>query len=168
MVGWQEIVLFVIFGFIVAWSGSYLINLIRVPAILHHEQTQVIVALGKDKEHSQEAINTLSAEVKNLKRPKRTPFQEKEFQRIKGLIGDCDDDCIAVLRHLMRCGKMGKYQGGAIENLPDRLNCKHAEIALKKLLENQVVTRETRPQGNMQWQQWTIASGVNSALEELL
>lgn len=131
----------------------------RDEEFLTQQKEQIAVGAAK--------IKALSIEVEELKKPKRTAFEEKEFQRIRGFLGDCDEDCIAVLRHLMRHGKMGKYQGGAIENLPG-LGCKRAESALKKLLENQVVTWETMPQGNMRWQQWTIAPGVKSALEELL
>src|SRR5437899_3997926 len=35
--GLQELTLFVVFGFIVSWVGSYCINLIRVPGVLHRE-----------------------------------------------------------------------------------------------------------------------------------
>jgi hypothetical protein len=46
--GWEallkETAVFVIFGFVVAWAGTYCINLIRVPSIMHHEQSTIIAA----------------------------------------------------------------------------------------------------------------------------
>ncbi len=152
-----------------------ILSAIRAPVALDRQRRTNAINLAAENDYLQGTISEgrekakrLNVEIEDLKKPKRTPLQEKEYQRIKGLMGDYDQDCIAVLRHLMRHGKMGKYQGGAIDNLPDGLDCKRTEIALKKLLENQVVTRETIPKGNMQWQQWSIAPGVNSALEELL
>jgi hypothetical protein len=44
-IGWREILVFAVFGFATCWVGSYLINLLRVPAILHDEQAAVIDAL---------------------------------------------------------------------------------------------------------------------------
>ena len=155
-------------GLIISMGGTYLIAM-RKGAETLDSNWHTQVGEKQDLLNAETArSNALAVEVGDLKRTRRTPFQEKEYQRIKGLMGDYDEDCMAVLRYLMRHGKMGKYQGGAIENLPDRLDCKRAEIALKKLLENQVVTQETITQGNMRRQEWTIAPGVNSALEELL
>ena len=155
--------------------GTYLYSRRKGAESLDTEWQEQIAREGERTKQQEERIaagaeqvKRLTAEIDNLNKPRCTPFQEKEYQRIGGVVGDCDEDCIAVLRHLMRHGKMGKYQGGAIENLPDRLDSKRAEIALKKLSENQVVTPGTITQGNMRWQQWTIAPGVNSALEELL
>jgi hypothetical protein len=71
---WQqwlvEGMVFIIFGFIVTWGGSYLINLIHTPAILHHEQAQVIIGLESDK-------SLLQAEVDDLRKPKIRPEVEK-------------------------------------------------------------------------------------------
>jgi hypothetical protein len=111
----------------------------------------------------------LNSELEELKkRPNRTQFQESEYQRIKGLLSNYNEDCKTVLRHLMRHGKMGKYQGGALGNLPDGLDRKRAENALEKLLEDHLVTQEPITEGNMRRLEWTIAVGVKSALEELL
>jgi hypothetical protein len=155
--------------------GTYLYSRRKGAESLDTEWQEQIAREGEKTKQQEERIASgaeqvkrLTAEIDNLNKPRRTPFQEKEYQRIDGLIGKHDEDCRAVLRHLMRHGKMGKYQGGAIENLPDGLDRKRAEFALRKLLENHVVTQETIPRGNMQWQQWTIAPGVNSILEELL
>jgi len=42
---WHEVFFFAIFGFVACWGGSYLIYLVRVPAILHREQSDVIASL---------------------------------------------------------------------------------------------------------------------------
>ena len=69
---WQqwlvEGMVFIIFGFIMTWGGSYLINLVHIPAILHREQTQIIDALRNDK-------LLLQSEIDDLKKPMRIPGQ---------------------------------------------------------------------------------------------
>jgi hypothetical protein len=40
--GWLEVVEFTIFGFIFSWIGTFLINLVRTPALLHREQDLII------------------------------------------------------------------------------------------------------------------------------
>ena len=126
----------------------------------------------KDKDEiiitERENSKRLNSEVEELKKPKRTQFQENEYQRIKYLLGNDDEDCLAVLRHLMRHGKMSKYQGGAIDNLPNGLDQRRAQNALNKLVENHLVTPAFTSEGNMRRHEWTIAPGVKWALEELL
>lgn len=43
--GWQDVLLFTLFGFVVSWTGTYLINLIRAPSLIYHEQLKAIDAL---------------------------------------------------------------------------------------------------------------------------
>jgi len=43
--GWQEVAEFVIFGFIFSWMGTFLINLVRAPALLHRERDLIISGL---------------------------------------------------------------------------------------------------------------------------
>lgn len=49
MMGWEgflkEAAIFVVFGFIMTWMGTFFINLIRTPPILHNELTQDNAAL---------------------------------------------------------------------------------------------------------------------------
>jgi hypothetical protein len=42
---WQELVLFAFIGFIITWLGTFLINLIRVPGMLHAGQAREISKL---------------------------------------------------------------------------------------------------------------------------
>lgn len=35
---WHQLLLYAVLGFIVTWTGTFLINLVRVPSILHREQ----------------------------------------------------------------------------------------------------------------------------------
>lgn len=88
--GWEgfleEAAVFMVFGFIVTWTGTFLINLIRIPAILHAEQEVKIVRLTKiaypevsEEENRRREIVT--DKIKGLKR------RQKE-----------------VLRHIMDCG----------------------------------------------------------------
>lgn len=37
---WHDLLLFAVLGFIVAWAGTFLINLVRIPPIIHSEVTQ--------------------------------------------------------------------------------------------------------------------------------
>ena len=77
--GWHEVALFAVFGFIASWLGSYLINLIHVPAILHHEQAQIMVGMERDKlllqntlDARSDTVSRLNLEVESLMKPKRT------------------------------------------------------------------------------------------------
>jgi len=52
VMGWhgflEEAAIFLIFSFVVSWAGTFLINLIRVPPIIHAEQQVQLNSLGGD------------------------------------------------------------------------------------------------------------------------
>lgn len=88
--GWLEIAEFVVFGFVVSWVGSYLINLIRVPAILHREQFIEIASLHHENER--------------LRQPRFTPQQERQLQSVRDALKHFDGPENAVLRYLLDYG----------------------------------------------------------------
>jgi len=70
--GWHEIALFAVFGFIVTWVGTYCINLIRVPPILHRE-------LGEENQR-----------LRHVAFPAVPPEELQKREMVKGLVGACD------------------------------------------------------------------------------
>jgi hypothetical protein len=155
--GWvTEATIFIIFGFIVTWGGNYLLNLIHIPPIVHAQQVK--------------EISGLAAKVADLRKPKRTPFQEKEYQAIKSAVDSYDeDDPKKLLRHLMRHGKMTRHSQGKLVPLPAGFSDNRAASALDILKNDHLVTLgDTRydPSG---WEaSWQIAPGAIDILNELL
>ncbi|MBZ5669097.1 MAG: hypothetical protein LAO04_05150 [Acidobacteriia bacterium] len=77
MGGWQEVILFVVFGFIVSWVGSYCINLVRVPGMVHREQNRSIQAKNAEIERRTKELQGLKAKVSTI------PFSfQAEIDRI--------------------------------------------------------------------------------------
>lgn len=160
--GWHEIALFVFFGLVVSWAGTYCINLIRIPAILHREQAQTIDTLAKDK-------SALQGEVESLKKPKRPTLEQKIYEEIKDALekyGDGDEK--VVLRFLIRNGKMTEHHSAGLSPIPPGFSRERALKVLLKLEADQIVVQhyEGVPGG---WARtWQISPGVEATLKELI
>lgn len=161
LIGWQEVLLFVIFGFIVSWLGSYLINLVHVPAILHSEQAQVITEIERNK-------LLLQTEVDELKRPHRSASEEKDYQEVRALVDQCSEIEKTILQHLRKVEKMVHTHSSQLSPLPPTLRHEVVNYNLISLESKRLIIRETQtwPGG---WQvTLRIANWAKSALDELL
>ncbi len=110
----------------------------------------------------------LNLEANDLKQPKRTPYQEKEYQAIKPAVDAYDENHKIILRHLLRCGKITKHMQGRLTPLPAGFSESLAADVLSRLASDHLITSDTRtsPGG---WEIiWQIAPGAKSILEELL
>lgn len=97
--GWQEVLLFAVFGFAVAWVGSYCINLIRVPSILHHQQRQTITGL-------ESTVKALRAENAGLTQPQFTLLQQEQIEIVRQSLDNCSSEVKAFVRRLLTHGEM--------------------------------------------------------------
>jgi hypothetical protein len=90
VMGWEgfleEAAVFLVFGFIVTWTGTFLINLIRVPAILHAEQEVEIARLTK------------------IAYPEVSEEESRRREIVTGKIKDLSRRQKEVLRHIMDYG----------------------------------------------------------------
>lgn len=162
---WQqwlvEGMVFIIFGFIMTWGGSYLINLVHIPAILHREQTQIIDALRNDK-------LLLQSEIDDLKKPTRSKFEQDTYDETKELLDSYDENHKVLFRHLLRHGKMTKILGAKLSPLPPGFREELAASILDKLISDQLVTSDGHPSPSGWTASWQIAPGVKSIIKELL
>jgi hypothetical protein len=94
--GWHEIALFTVFGFVVAWIGTYLINFIRVPAILHGE---------------------LVRENAGLRAIAYPPREEKSRGVVREMLKDFSTDERAVLQFILERGRVTSHviQGSGVD-----------------------------------------------------
>jgi hypothetical protein len=113
-------------------------------------------------------ISTLNAEIDDLRKPKRTPFQIREHDNITALFKNYGEDEKTMLRHLRRHGKMLHHHSGSVHPLPTGFDATRAIAVFRKLMSDHITTSETHsvPGG---WEvTWKIAPGAISTLDELL
>jgi hypothetical protein len=125
----------------------------------------------QDRRYSvlQEENSRLNLEVNELKnKPPRTPFQERELQRIKSTIDGDSEQCRSVLRCLLGTGKLTRNTAGKVLHPPTGLTEAQTVEALTVLESQHLVV----PSG--QWIQngyettWEIPEKIELMLEELL
>jgi hypothetical protein len=108
-------------------------------------------------------------EIQTLKKkPERSPFQDKEYQRLKDLLAVYDENHKALLGHLLRHGKMTKILGSNLSPLPAGFREELAATILDRLISDQLVTSDGHPSPGGWTASWRISPGAKSAIEELL
>lgn len=152
-----------------------LISSIRAPVAIDRERiasaNSMVVEISdlqgvivKEKEHVRSLIN----EVDDLKKPKRTPFQEQEYQIIKGVVDGYDENHRAVLRHLLRHGKMTEHHSMGISPLPAGFRRENVGAVLNKLIADNLITWEIHQIGGGWQKTFCVAPGALPFLQELL
>jgi hypothetical protein len=65
---WHQLLLFAVLGFIVTWAGTFLINLVRVPRILHAEREQALSRLETETSQlkAQQSYNEIAKVTREL------------------------------------------------------------------------------------------------------
>jgi hypothetical protein len=94
--GWAtEGTVFIIFGFIVTWGGTYVINLIRAPGILYGEQHKTII------DHVRE-IKRLKTKLVSASSPTVSQFEQEQRRAVREKLQQAGDD--KSLRYLLLHG----------------------------------------------------------------
>lgn len=116
-----------------------------------------------------EENSRLNLEVADLKRkPRSSISKERDFNAVKSLLEKHEDDDKTVLRLLLKVGSMKHNHGWHLAPLPEGFTHDRTQIALNKLAEDHLVTKETNyiPGG---WEAvWQIAPWAAPHLKELL
>jgi hypothetical protein len=156
--GWEgflkEAAIFIVFGFIVSWGGTYVINLVRVPAELHHESQEAITGLRTDLER-------LESENARLRKPQLTPLQESQVQMIRGELDGCPDNVRAIVRLLLSHGEFAwsDLRHGFAPGVPDSTIQGYLVKAKEMLL------IQDRFEGPTQERVWFVRPELKFALE---
>ena len=85
---WQQLLLYAFLGFVITWLGTLLVNLIRVPGILHAEQAAEI------------------AKLKELAYPKVQPEEKKRRNMAAQKIKGASQQSKKILRCILDHGKI--------------------------------------------------------------
>ena len=164
VMGWEgflkEALVFTVCGFIVSWVGSYLINLIRVPAILHHEQNQTISGLEGEKVR-------LASEVKSLREQSKEPLlsslQKTQDELIQKETAGYSQEEMSFLRTMVTYG--GEIKDHELPNFSARLSVPVSAIQkyLATYCRSMVVKQRFDPphQGRV----WFVVPELKSSLE---
>ncbi len=90
--GWQDAALFLLFGFVVSWVGTYFINVLRVPHLLYEEQRRKIAEL--------------TASNLALSGPTNTPQEQRRREFVAGITRRLTPKGLEILRYINDLGKI--------------------------------------------------------------
>jgi hypothetical protein len=155
-------------GLALSMVGTYGIAMRRGAENLDREHEDKIKLQGDELAIEKARVRNLNAEVEDLKKPKRTAFEEKEYQIIKSTVDGYDELHKDVLRHLLRVGKMTETFMVQLSPLPPKLNRDATTKILNQFAADNIAFIE-RGQGLRGFEDvWQIAPGAIRALNELL
>ena len=164
--GWPYLILFL---------ALMLLSAIRAPVTLDRERSTSANNMTAENDRLQgtiseerENVERLSAEVADLKKPKRSALEEREFLSIKTIFDKYGEEERNVLQHLRRHGKMVQNHFMGFSLLPAGFTHERAAQVLKKLTDDNITTMEGRPAPGGWDRLWQIAPGAVSALNDLL
>jgi hypothetical protein len=136
---------------------------------------ETIGALRQDLERELKESSTLrdkyqrlTAEINDLKKPKRSPLEERTFQDIKAKLEKYGEDEKTLLRYLQKHEKIVQNHFMGFSPLPPGFNHDRAAAALSKLLADDLSTFEGRQVPNGWEKVWQIARWAIASLDDLL
>jgi hypothetical protein len=167
--GWQEVLLFVIFGLAVTLAGNYLINLIRVPAILHAELVSDKLGLESRVSSESEKSLALREQIAELKKPAIDPVAESILAEVRGFLMGTSDLEKKVLKHILI--NEGILDAGAsviqLSRELDMENSTPLVNSLQKLSDAHLLAYHNAD-GSSRQVYWNIPEGYRDAIRRLL
>ncbi len=98
--GWQEIGEFAVFGFIVSWVGSYLINLVRVPKIFYQDQELAMDRISKDNAQLKATLEAASVA------PKVSAFEQAQRITVREKLRAATSEDLRALDFIVQHGRI--------------------------------------------------------------
>jgi hypothetical protein len=155
-------------GFSLSLIGTYLYSRHKGAESLDAQRQEQFKQTEEALTAEKQITKRLAEEVEELRKPKRTAFQEEEYARIKTLIESYDEHHLLVLRHLLRHGAISQHHSGGIGPHPPGLALELAVSILNDLASDALVTKQTDYITGGWVVNWQIASGIRPVLEELV
>jgi len=168
MLSFSEVIESGLVGVVVTVAGTYLHS--------RRKGAEALDAQWGQKSGQQEAelagkrlqIKSLQAEVNELKIPKRTPRQVKDYEEVSAILKDADVKEITILDHLRKVEKMSKSDQSGLGPLPSNFDRQQAEYALIGLVGKRLVVCDHLDLSGRWEVRWRIADWAKPHVEELL
>jgi FtsZ-binding cell division protein ZapB len=146
-----------------------------VPVTLDRKRSTEIGQLVSDKGNlelsvytANQRIRSLSAEVEELKKPRRTVAQERDYQEVKAHLENCTEHEITTLRHLRKVEEVTQTDQSGLSSLPPKFTRDMLATSLTNLHDKRLITRRADDFPDHWKVTWCIADWAKPHLEELL
>jgi hypothetical protein len=147
--------------------GAFLWNLFLAPPEFHNKGALALTDVTNELAAERQRSAALLAEVELLKQPRRTPADERYFQKVKAAFGAFSENAKLALAYIVEQGQVeGVEQSVQIPGL----SLDASTAALLELRRTDLVkqTITPRPNSAIGWEHWVVVATYEDAIKDRL